>query len=192
MKNRSCRLALGLSVRLHPGVRSGRSRRPVAAPRAWRAVPWPDGGRMIPFNPDQGGLGPLTNAEAVAQTSAAFQAWANVASATATHVNRGHAAGRRGRDELHAVPVASRTGRTERDRLRRGRRHLRPALRTGGRSARFCRAGIRQHGDRRHHRRRFLHERRRAAREPTRSPSRSSSPSRCTNMVTTRTSRTRL
>lgn len=50
---------------------------------------WPNGGRMIPFNPDLGGLGPLTNAQAVAQSTAAFQAWADIASATATHVNRG-------------------------------------------------------------------------------------------------------
>jgi hypothetical protein len=50
---------------------------------------WPNGGRMIPFNPDLGGLGPLTNAQAVAQSTAAFQAWADIVSATATHVNRG-------------------------------------------------------------------------------------------------------
>ena len=50
---------------------------------------WPNGGRMIPFNPDLGGLGPLTNAQAVAQSTAAFTVWADVASATATHINRG-------------------------------------------------------------------------------------------------------
>ncbi len=50
---------------------------------------WPNGGRMIPFNPDRGALGSLTSAEAVAQTAAAFAAWEDVATATATHVNRG-------------------------------------------------------------------------------------------------------
>ena len=42
---------------------------------------WPNGGLMIPFNPDQGGLGPLNNAQAVAQTTAAFAAWEAIPSA---------------------------------------------------------------------------------------------------------------
>lgn len=50
---------------------------------------WPNGGTMIPFNPDQGGLGPLTNAQAVAQTTLAFQRWGDIASSSATHTNRG-------------------------------------------------------------------------------------------------------
>jgi hypothetical protein len=50
---------------------------------------WINGGVAIPFNPDLGGLGPLTNAQAVAQTAAAFGAWAAIPSARATHSNQG-------------------------------------------------------------------------------------------------------
>jgi hypothetical protein len=50
---------------------------------------WGNNGLLIPFNPDQGGLGPQTNAEAVAQTAAAFAAWADIPSAAATHRNAG-------------------------------------------------------------------------------------------------------
>ncbi|TQV86077.1 hypothetical protein FKG94_00515 [Exilibacterium tricleocarpae] len=50
---------------------------------------WPNGGVNIPYNPDLGGLGPLSNDEAVQQTAAAFQRWQDIDTATATYSNNG-------------------------------------------------------------------------------------------------------
>ena len=50
---------------------------------------WPNGGREIPFNPDQGWLGTLDPQAAVAQTEVAFARWAAVPTSTASYRNAG-------------------------------------------------------------------------------------------------------
>jgi hypothetical protein len=47
---------------------------------------WANGGTNIPWNPDQGPLGPLTNEQGVALTAAAFAQWGAVPTASTTYV----------------------------------------------------------------------------------------------------------
>jgi len=62
---------------------------PLAVHTSGRPYVWPDGGRAIPFQPDQGWLGTLDPAAAVAQTEAAFARWEAVETSSASYRNAG-------------------------------------------------------------------------------------------------------
>jgi hypothetical protein len=58
---------------------------PLIIKQSGQAYVWPNGGRNIPYNPDRGALGTLSNFAAVSQTTAAFFRWQNVESATISY-----------------------------------------------------------------------------------------------------------
>jgi len=59
---------------------------PLALCDAGQPFLWPGGGTNIPFNPDQGALGPLTNAQAITLVATAFQQWGNIPTASTTYL----------------------------------------------------------------------------------------------------------
>jgi len=62
---------------------------PLAVFQSGQPFLWPNGGANIEFNPDQGGFGGLTNAQAVLMTENAFGQWGSVPTSTASYTNAG-------------------------------------------------------------------------------------------------------
>ena len=59
---------------------------PLAVCNPGQPFLWPANGTNIPFNPDQGNLGPLSNAQAITLVATAFQQWGNIPTAATTYL----------------------------------------------------------------------------------------------------------
>jgi len=85
----SSRLAALLAIVSFVAPAAASAGGPLAVCRPGVPFLWPGGGLNIPWNPDQGPLGPLTNSQAIDQVAQAFAAWDVVPSASTTYLQGG-------------------------------------------------------------------------------------------------------